>query len=85
MAECKLWILRPIPNLQKGDNPWDPWYDKSFGFVVRADSETQAREMASGGDENRGSSPWMDEKYSTCEELLPDGDRGVVMQDFHSA
>lgn len=38
----KLWLLRPVVGLDENDNPWWPWYDKAFGFVVRA--ETEARE-----------------------------------------
>jgi hypothetical protein len=91
----KLWILRPIE--KDGDNPWNPWYDKAFGFVVRAETEEDARAMANAdaGDENRGEfmgskiadtkTPWLDPKYSTCEPLTADGSAGVMMQDFKSA
>ncbi len=73
----KLWILTPVKGLDKKDNPWEPWYDKAFGFVVRAETEEEAREFAhsNAGDENRGESlstkttntdqPWKDAKYST--------------------
>ena len=93
----KLWLLRPINGLAKNNNPWEPWYDKAFGFVVRAETEEQAREFAhaNAGGENRGmflskktsntKQPWKDEKYSICTELLPDGEPGVVMQDFAAA
>ncbi len=89
----KLWLLRPVEGLDKKDNPWEPWYDKAFGFVVRAETEDEAREFAhaAAGDENRSaktantSEPWKDAKYSTCTELMPDGDAGVVMQDFADA
>lgn len=91
----KLWILRPIE--KEGDNPWDPWYDKAFGFVVRAATEKKAREIAHGeaGDENRGkflggkiadtNGPWLDAKYSTCEILTAKGDEVLIMQDFAAA
>jgi hypothetical protein len=93
----KLWILRPIDGLEKNDNPWNPWYDRAFGFVVRANTEEEARALAhaNAGDENRGEfmvnktanteTPWLDAKYSTCIELLPEGDAEVVMKDFASA
>lgn len=94
----KLWLIRPkTDGLTDADNPWEPWFDKAFGFVVRADTEEQARQLAheDAGDENRGeffsrktantNEPWLDAKYSTCEELTPDGEAGVVMQDFHAA
>lgn len=93
----KLWLLRPVNGLAKNDNPWDPWYDKAFGFVVRADTEAEARDMAhaEAGDENREmflggktantNEPWRDAKYSTCVELTAEGHAEVVMQDFARA
>jgi len=82
----KLWILRPI---NEDQGPWVPWYDKAFGFVVRAETEDQARRFAHemGADENReekGVNPWMDDSLSTCEELDADGSEGVVMSDFRA-
>jgi hypothetical protein len=83
----KLWLLRPIYD-GKG-SAWDPWYDKAFGFVVRAEDELKARKLASanGGDENRkkGKRPWLDPKQSACVELTLDGGPGVVIADCHSA
>jgi hypothetical protein len=93
----KLWLLRPVDGLPDGDNPWEPWYDKSFGFVVRCESEKEAREIAheNAGDENRGrfldreiartTSPWLDTKYSTCVELTAEGAPGLVINDFAAA
>ncbi|KKK81891.1 hypothetical protein LCGC14_2808870 [marine sediment metagenome] len=91
----KLWLLGPLHT--EGDDPWDPWYDKAFGFVIRAETEQRAREIANenSGDENRGKflgqktantkSPWLDPKYSTCEELLQDGPELLVLRDFAAA
>ena len=92
----KLWLLRPVEDLERDDNPWEPQYDKSLGFVIRAETEEQARAIAhnNAGDENdrhvfraRGSvgmaAPWKGAKYSTCVELLPEGPAGVVIEEFH--
>jgi hypothetical protein len=91
----KLYLLRPIH--KEGDDPWDPWYDKAFGFVVRAEDEKEARELAHGeaGDENRGEfmqkkiadtdSPWLSKKYSTCKELTIKGKKEIVITDFARA
>lgn len=89
----KLWLLKP-----KDDNyvAWNPWYDKAFGFVVRAETEERARQLANdkGGDEvgkisnttyRTGGDPWLDPKQSTCEELTTDGDEEVVLEDYASA
>ena len=93
----KLWLLKPVENLPQGDDPWEPWYDKAFGFVARAETEEEARKFAheQAGDENRDvflggniantNSPWLDSKYSTCAELTAEGEAGVVLQDFHAA
>ncbi len=88
----KLWLLRPKKDLPKDDSPWDPWYDKVFGFVVRAETEEEARRLANeqGGDETgeirtivyrTGGNPWLDSKYSTCEILTEDGEPEVIIID----
>lgn len=91
----KLWLLQPLNGLPPSDDPWEPWYDKAFGFVVRAETEEEARKLANddGGDETgpysqkvyrTGGNPWLDPKYSSCEELTADGASGVVIRDFRS-
>lgn len=88
----KLWLLRPTPPFggQTGadGDPWTPWYDKTFGFVVRAETERAARVFAhaQGGDENSATTaPWLNEKYSTCVDLSTGGEQGVVIEDIHYA
>jgi len=83
----KLWILRPVKHLPDDKGPWNPWYDKSFGFVVIADTEKLARKVAhdNAGDENDDYSPWIDSKYSTCDELTPEYGKELVMKDFAAA
>ena len=93
----KLYELRPAKSLKINDDPWNPWYDKCFGFVIRAENEIEARKMAheNAGDENNNmflgakisdtNSPWIDPKYSTCEELKQDGESCIIIEDFRSA
>ena len=88
----KLWLLRPVPGLKENDNPWEPWYNKAFGFVVRAETEEKARSLANvnAGEENRlifsnTNKPWKDPNYSSCVELLSEGNTEVVMMDFSQA
>ncbi len=83
----RLWVLRP-----KGDDQpaWDPWYDKVFGFVIRATSELAARTLADmgGGPENSeqlGNRPWLDPAQSTCLELKSEGLEQMIMSDVHWA
>ena len=81
------YLLRPVENLGD-DNPWNPWYDKSFGFLIKAENELEARQLADsrGGDENRHANhPWLDEKYSTCVDLNEVEVTGIIMSDFRSA
>lgn len=80
-----------------GDNPWEPWYDKAFGYVIRAETEDEAREIAhnNAGDENRmellvvkiskTNYPWKDKRYSTCIELSVNGESELIMTDFYAA
>jgi hypothetical protein len=93
----KLWLLEPIGNLKSGDNPWNPWYDKTFGFVIRAETEEQARNMANknAGDENRGgflgekiantTTPWLDPHYSTCTELQNDSESKIILYNHRAS
>ena len=94
----KLWLLRArkdLPTSSDGygvDNPWSPWYDKTFGFVVRAETEADARSIAT---ENAGNeishlnegvgTAWLDAKYSTCVELTTDGEPGLIIEDHARA
>jgi len=92
----QLYLLRPKPRAP-GDDPWKPWYDKCFGFVIAAESVADARQLAhkSAGDENRGNflgkmiantqSPWLDEKYTSCRVLQPSETPEVIIRDFHAA
>lgn len=93
----QLWILRPKEGLSRLDNPWNPWYDKAFGFVIRAESEEEARKLAHdnawkendpeflGEKTSKTDSPWLDPNYSTCDSLLADGNAGVLIEDVHRA
>jgi len=49
-----IYLLRPIAVADGAPWPWSPWYDKAFGFVVRAETEEEARQLADAeaGDEN---------------------------------
>ena len=80
----KVWLLAPIRG--RAGDPWEEWYDKAFGFVVIAENEHQARQLASreGGDEKNGQvgNPWTNFNYSTCTELVAEGEPRVVISNF---
>jgi hypothetical protein len=71
----------------EGKDPWQPYHEKAFGFVVRAADVEEARWLAhqSAGEENGaldGVSPWLDENYSSCEELRDDAAAEVILVNF---
>lgn len=84
----KLWILKPVDGsfMPEGTNPWEPWYDKMFGIVVRAETEEAARalteEHACGEKEGSGIDPWKDDRYSTCDVLDVTGESEVIIRDI---
>lgn len=83
----KLYILRPIgytgPDWEQG--LWNPWYDKCFGFVVSAESEEEAREIASKSARNETAKAWLSLKESTCTELAPTVKSQIIIRDFAAA
>lgn len=86
--DYKLYLLRPkgyTPNFEEG--AWQPWYDKAFGFVVCALSETSARALAAQMVEldDRLAAAWLDPNQSTCEELVPTGQEEIIIEDFRRA
>jgi hypothetical protein len=81
--KMKLWLLRPIET--EGDSDWEPWYDKAFGHVVRAEDETDARRLAAKKNGDEGRDAWLNRNKSTCIELTTDGGAENIMTDFASA
>ena len=77
----RLWILRPGPD----QSAWEPWFDKAFGFVVRAESEKAARAMAAKEHGDEGAEAWCSNQSSTCEPLIIEGAAGVIMEDYAHA
>ena len=90
----KLWILRPVAamtvtGVSREVSPWVPWYDRCFGMVVAAETEDDARVIAShgGGRETREGigNPWLSSMFSECTELVADDCAGVVLTDIREA
>ena len=90
----KLWVLRPQPSMIAVDqshevSPWVPWYDCCFGMVVAAETEDDARVIAShaGGREAREGigNPWLSRMFSTCAELIADDCVDIVLTDIREA
>lgn len=77
----KLWLLRPI-----GENgtAWCVVYDCSYGFVIRAQSEADARNLAADYSGDEGGGAWLDSTLSSCVVLEADGQAEVIIRDFYS-
>jgi hypothetical protein len=80
----KLWKLRPSNDLPN-ENPWNPWYDRRFGFVISAPGAEEARLIASRKAGPEGADAWLSETLSTCIELVPSPIPRVEMEDVHMA
>lgn len=76
----KLWLLKAKEEMP----PWNSGYDKAYGFVVRAETEERAREIAeeNSGNEAAKYSAWLKLEFSTCTELLPEGEESLILRDF---
>jgi len=80
-----LWILKPRNALPDEINPWRPWYDKTFGFVVSARTEEEARRVAASNASDEGQDAWAKPELSTCEILEATDEAEVIMEDFQGA
>lgn len=48
---------------------WDSPYDKAWGFIIAADSESNARLLASAQAQDEGADAWLKEDHSTCKAI----------------
>lgn len=83
----KLWILEPL-DIEAA--PWEgPLVDKRIKFVIRADSEKEARELAQkdGMDElhtwngrvrSEAKSVWTNPELVSCKELTANGPAEII-------
>lgn len=74
----KLWLL----TADESTGLWQPWYDKAFGFVVRAESEEDARNYAADKAGDEGREAWLEPESSTCVEITGEGAAEVILQDL---
>ena len=54
-------------------------YETALAFVIRAENEEQARLFAVSED---GGADWFYPHATTCEELTPEGEMGVIICDY---
>lgn len=92
--ETKLWILGETKDnytldsrgheTYTNDSPFRSIYDCNNGFIIEAETEQQAREIAADAHADEGRDAWLNSKWSFCDELKPDGEPGIWMRDFHA-
>jgi len=79
----KLWLLQPVDMTSP---PWYRKYDVALGFVVRAESERDARSLVRKpfgvGDE--GDDVWASSNITTCTELKAEGPAKIIISAFHA-
>jgi hypothetical protein len=76
----KLWHVYAIESEPEWRNPWD----MALGFVIRAETEHEARTLASLACGDEGKDVWMLQAKSVCIELTGDGYPIVVLRDFNA-
>lgn len=70
----------PLYRLRRSDT--NTLYDAMEGFIIRAPTEKEARELASTRHGDEGKSVWLLAMMSTCEELELDGPSEILLEDF---
>lgn len=61
-----------------------PVYDVAEGFVVRAKTISEARQLASLRHGDEGSETWLQARHSICNEINPDGPSQIILRDFNA-
>jgi hypothetical protein len=81
----KIWLLTPAATADPA--VWKPWFDKAFGFVVQADTEERARELASKEHGDEGAAAWTQPWNSKCLAIgeALEAKECVVLRDFAAA
>ncbi len=60
----------------------DGGYDENHGFIIRAATEKEAREMAAQDAFDEGPAVWLDPAATTCERLMVAGEPGIILVDY---
>jgi hypothetical protein len=86
--------------LERPAHPWTPPWDKTMGVLVRAETETDARQLAQAkaGSEGQGiylkfglfedeaaENVWIAPEWTECEVLTAAGEPGVILVVRHGA
>lgn len=70
----RLWLLERTDSIG---------YDEIAGFVIRAATEPYARTLASRAASGEGKEVWLNAS-TTCEEISPYDNAGIILTDFRA-
>ena len=59
-------------------------YDCFNGHIIRADTEDEARAMASDTARDEGRNTWLDPTRSTCVIIEDTGKKEIILSDYHA-
>ena len=77
----KLWLLKATDKAEElGKQSWDS-YDS---FVIREETEQNARLRASTEAADEGADTWLNPELSTCKELIGKGKPEIVIGSFNA-
>lgn len=61
------------------------FYDENNAFVIRAEHEEQARQLAAYRACDEGPDVWLNPVGTSCEEIDIQGSAGIILQDYRAA
>jgi hypothetical protein len=83
----KLWLLHGTGKDHKevGWHEYAPIgdYDTNFGFVIAAETEEQARNIAAQEAGRELADAWLNPERSVCQELIAPEEPQIILRDFH--
>lgn len=62
----------------------DIGYDEYDSFVIAAESQEQARQIAADANGDEGRAPWLDSTRSICREIDAKSEKGIVLRSFQA-
>ena len=78
----------PLFKLERGEgHPSDDGYDQTDTYVIAAENESEAREMAYGNESRSTRDIWLDETITTCEKIAKGSKfvgTEIVCRDFNA-
>ncbi len=75
----QFWILKPLD-----EDTWscNPWLETSYGFIISAATESDARVLASKDCGAEGRAAWINPELSSCVSLVLSETAQIIMKDY---